>query len=153
MKSAEEFWSKLRKLDNGCWEKPSRNNCKTYYTVKWFDTVIAAHRLAAFLSGKLPTLNAPRSSKANDHVLHTCDNKRCCNPAHLQVGSYSRNLIDAYRRNVRQSKLSMKTANDIRKFHTSGLSQVELGKTYGVSQAAISKIVRNEHYKCELGAA
>lgn len=144
MNTAEDFWAKLEKLPSGCWEKPAQ--CKTYYTVKWFNRVIAGHRLAAFLSGKLKNLDAPTESTANQHVLHKCDNKRCCNPEHLTVGSYSDNLKDAYRRSIRRSKLSMAKANNIRKSYSKGLSQTELGKIYGVSQAAISKIVLFENY-------
>lgn len=142
----EKFWNLFVEQPTGCWERPTKVNCKTYSTVKWKGRETAAHRLAAFLSGKLKVLHFPRSSNHKDHVLHTCDNKRCCNPSHLIVGTYSENIIDAYRRNIRPSKLSIQIAEQIRAEYLLGETQVDLAKRYGVSQVAISKIVRNETY-------
>ena len=33
-------------------------------------------------------------------VLHDCDTKLCCNPEHLDAGTYSKNLKDAYARGL-----------------------------------------------------
>lgn len=48
---------------------------------------LAAHRLAWVLShGPIP---------ADAHVLHRCDRPRCCNPAHLFLGTHADNMQDA----------------------------------------------------------
>lgn len=44
-----------------------------------------------------------RSAKAQLVVKHTCDNKLCVNPAHLELGTYSENLKEAYERGQRPS--------------------------------------------------
>lgn len=45
-----------------------------------------AHRLAyAMTNGPIP---------AGQVVMHTCDNRRCVNPAHLELGTQKQNLVD-----------------------------------------------------------
>lgn len=39
------------------------------------------------------------------HVLHKCDTPSCCNPAHLEVGTRSKNICDMFRRGRRVQKL------------------------------------------------
>src|SRR5688572_27215265 len=31
------------------------------------------------------------------HVLHTCENSRCCNPSHLHLGTHAENIAQAAR--------------------------------------------------------
>jgi len=38
-------------------------------------------------------------------VCHQCDNRRCCNPAHLKLGTHSQNLKEAYQRGRRGPNL------------------------------------------------
>jgi hypothetical protein len=89
-------------------------------------------------------------------VLHTCDNRLCCNPNHLFLGSMRTNLLDAYTKGRKvqprsghaNSKLTPEQAREIRATYDAGGSrQVDLAKQYGVSQRAISLVVRRETYK------
>lgn len=52
-----------------------------------------AHRLAYQLHHKI-TLPRTQSSKTAPLVLHHCDNRRCCNPAHLWRGTHWDNRWD-----------------------------------------------------------
>lgn len=53
--------------------------------------VFMAHRLALLLAGA--------SLAPGDVVMHSCDNRRCCNPAHLAIGTHQANARDAVMRN------------------------------------------------------
>lgn len=83
----ELFWSNVKiGKNNECWEW-SKAIFKTGYgqvTIarqKWY-----THRLAFYLSkGKI---------EAGMVVMHTCDNKKCCNPNHLLQGTYKENTQD-----------------------------------------------------------
>ena len=85
-------------------------------------------------------------------LLHSCDNRKCCNPNHLREGTHKDNSDDKFARGrfVRMckesngnSKLTSDQIQIIRhRYKTERISQEKLGKEYGVSQHAISKIVR-----------
>ena len=99
-----------------------------------------------------------------DRVMHTCDNRRCCNPNHLFEGSSSDNAKDCwqkgrnfYQRNPEarprgtthaNAKLTAAQVSAIRTSYSTGMyRQVDLAKRYKVSQRVISLIVRRESYK------
>lgn len=51
-----------------------------------------AHRVSYLLThGELP---GGRGAQ-NFVIMHTCDNRRCCNPAHLKLGTQKDNVLDA----------------------------------------------------------
>lgn len=92
-------------------------------------------------------------------VCHHCDNKGCCNPSHLFVGTQSDNMRDAFTKGRlhvpdsvgeknTNSKLTNRQAVEIRKENATGrYTQVELGVIYGVSQQTISRIVNRKLWK------
>ena len=89
------------------------------------------------------------------HVLHNCDNPSCVNPHHLRIGTNLENRLESvakkrhvYGERVTQAKLTREQVAEIRARCESGESQTKLGKEYGVSQTAISKIVRNVRWSC-----
>ena len=158
----ESFWSRVKKT-RGCWEWQGAKNNSGYGTVWWEQKVYCAHRVAAWLSGMVPSPQAVpdrhASRTARKFVLHKCDNRLCCNPKHFFVGSLSDNMIDAYHKKRKRqpkgeahsnAKLTDKQAADIRKRYAAGEFQSPLAKEYGVSQVAISLIVRGVTYKCRL---
>ena len=58
-----------------------------------------AHRVAFALAnpGKIE-FAAPKNKSEKGFVLHSCDNRICCNPSHLFLGSYDDNNKDASRK-------------------------------------------------------
>jgi hypothetical protein len=149
------FWAKVKK-GNGCWEWQGASNSTGYGTVAWHGRVYTAHRVAAWLSGLVDAPSAPKNKREPKHVLHRCDNRKCCNPEHFFLGSYSDNQKDAYLKNRRQqpkgekhtnAKLTNKQVLEIRRRYTQGEYQVPLAKEYGVSQRVVSLVVRKESYK------
>lgn len=151
------FWARVAKgKPDECWEWQGSCNNTGYGTVAWNGANYTAHRVAAWLKGIVESKGAPENKQDPDHVLHKCDNRKCCNPNHFFLGSYRDNQIDAYAKNRRSQPKGEKHANakltnaevkKIRRLYRNGYSQVKLAKEYGVSQRAISLIVRGETYK------
>lgn len=82
----ERFWSKVNKRGpNECWPWNAARNKAGYGIIGWNKKVVEASRIAYILTygdpGKL-------------HVLHSCDNRWCCNPAHLRSGTHQENMQD-----------------------------------------------------------
>ena len=82
-------------------------------------------------------------------ICHTCDNRLCCNPAHLFVGSSSDNIVDMWRKGRGKlvhhrgekhgcHKLTEQQVREIRA--AVGVTGLVLAQRYGVTQAAISLI-------------
>lgn len=78
---------------------------------------------------------------ADHHVLHTCDNPPCCNPAHLYVGTQSDNNRDIRercrgrtedRRGTRNPSARL-TEDDVRALRALGDSYESLALRYGIS--------------------
>lgn len=155
--TAESFWAKISLgKKSECWEWLGACNNTGYGTVAWGGKVYTAHRVAAWLHGLVDSKSSPKSKSTSSHVLHKCDNRKCCNPNHFFLGSYRDNQLDAYAKKRREqpkgsnhanSKLTDKQVKEIRKRYVKGEMQMPLAKEFGVSQRAISLVVRKETYK------
>ena len=152
----ESFWAKVKKTKS-CWEWQKSCNNTGYGTVAWDGKTYVAHRVAAYLEGMVNKMEAPKSSRDKTHVLHKCDNRKCCNPKHLFLGSYTDNQLDAYKKirrtqpkgeNHTNAKLTNAQVKEIRERYKAGEMQIPLAKEFNVSQRAISLIIRNETYIC-----
>lgn len=58
-----------------------------------------AHRVVYSLEVEAIDLEAPESNYEKNFILHTCDNRACCNPAHLYRGDIWDNMRDKVERN------------------------------------------------------
>lgn len=101
--------------------------------------------------------NVPVGSIQGSLVRHTCDNTRCINPEHLLLGTPQDNMDDKVTRG-RQSKgrdlahtvLSPQDVQYIREHYvvrSREFGTVALGRKFGVSSQAISKVVRGVSWK------
>lgn len=151
------FWAKVNVgSSNDCWDWGGSCNNTGYGTVAWNGGKYTAHRVAAWLTKLVGSPSAPKSKRDKTHVLHICDNRKCCNPKHFFLGNYSDNQKDAYTKHRRaqptgaahtNAKLTDKQVSQIRKRYSQGELQMPLAKEFGVSQRVISLIVRRESYK------
>ena len=70
----------------GCWRWTARIDRAGYGTFRAGGRSLIAHRVAyVVFVGPIPD---------GQHVLHTCDNRMCVNPAHLFIGSNRDNILD-----------------------------------------------------------
>lgn len=89
---------------------------------------------------------------AGFQVMHSCDNRLCCNPAHLSLGTHQDNMRDReLKKRCPQgevhygAKLDNKKASDIRSMWLSGsFTQPELAEKYHVSTHTIHKVIKNK---------
>ena len=153
----KDFWRKVDQSGGpeACW--PYKDACSSsgYGHFTYFpDRQVAAHRYAyELVNGDIPE---------GMSVLHHCDNRACCNPAHLFVGTQQDNLDDARSKGRTLSgdrnpsrvhpdlvlrgernghaKLTTDQVRRIRDLLAEGRTQVSLAAEYGVSSAAISHI-------------
>lgn len=158
----ENFWSRVAVgAPHECWEWQGARTSAGYGSLSWHGQCVQAHRVAYYLSvgGIALHTNFKQAGVAKRYrrfVLHRCDNRLCCNPAHLFLGSMRTNLLDAYQKGRKtqprsdhaNAKLSPTQVRDIRRRYDAGsCKQVDLAVEFGVSQRAISLVVRRETYK------
>lgn len=151
----DRFLSKVSKSEYGCWEWTGNIAGGGYGYIHAEGKLKRAHRVSHELFvGTIPEgLN----------VLHTCDNRKCVNPAHLFVGTQKDNLLDCYNKGRRsweslpqekktigeKSHNAKLTANDVLLIRASKLkiSERELARTFGVSNGVIHSIISGKSWK------
>lgn len=158
----EAFWARVSiGGPSDCWEWQGARTSSGYGNLSWHGLTAQAHRVAYFLSSggirlqtKFRQDGVARRYKR--FVLHKCDNRACCNPDHLFLGSLRTNLLDAYAKKRKwqpqsehaNAKLSPEQVRDIRYRYAVGeITQTQLAAEFRVSQRTISLVVRHETYK------
>jgi len=135
---AKDFWDFVDKSDeSGCWPWLGSKNHGGYGKTKRKGRMIRAHRLAYEMTkGPIP----------NDMVvMHSCDNRSCCNPDHLIIGTHADNRRDSVKKN---GGITLETANLIRfQYALGNVSYSTLGFMYGVSTSVIGRIIRDERWR------
>jgi len=135
------FWKKVKvnKL-TGCWNW--RGDDERYYPKFMNDSgkLQYAHRWSyENFKGVIPVgLN----------VLHKCDNKRCCNPDHLFLGTQLDNMRDKMAKGrgcigEKHGRAKL-TEQDILDIRASDKKGTELADDYNVSQQLISFIINRK---------
>lgn len=131
-----------------CWGWGAGVTTSGYGKIGFSGKVLTAHRVTyAHFRGTIPK---------GMHVLHKCDNRRCCNPAHLYIGTNADNMRDKVERNRcvglkgEQNGSAILTENDVRailKRLSNGESCVAIAASYGVSGVLISAIRTGKSWK------
>jgi hypothetical protein len=120
--------------ENGCWEWNKHIKRDGYGEVKWKGKSYRTHRLSFILwCGDIPEGYV---------VRHKCDNPRCCNPEHLEVGTPKDNSQDCVSRGRSMrgernptSKLTEKDVRVIRDIydnHIKGKRDTRSNKPYSI---------------------
>lgn len=72
-----------------CIEHNQKGNKAGYGNGYWNGEQVMLHRLAYCFNKQIPV-----SEIKGSVVMHTCDNPRCINPAHLRLGTQDENMKD-----------------------------------------------------------
>lgn len=156
----ERFWAKVEKSD-GCWDWKSSIKPTGYGTTRVDGKTKSTHRIAYELAiGPIPDGLC---------VLHRCDNRRCCRPDHLFLGTKGDNNRDAsakgrtalgdrnssrarperHPRGTRHGmhKLTDDEVHAIRRNSAAGDTRTDLARRFHVTARAIDFVVSRHHWK------
>jgi hypothetical protein len=136
----ERFFSRINKnTGTDCWEWLG-SFFATGYGQFWFNEKnMKAHRFSYELhKGPIPDGMC---------ILHFCDNRKCCNPDHLSLGSRAENNKDRDNKNrqakgsmVNTAKLTEEQIKEIRNKLKLGMKQKEIAKEYDINKSHIFRI-------------
>lgn len=150
------FWDKVKQEGpDDCWPWLASTN-KDGYGQFWIGyTFVPAHRYAYVFKYQ---------QRLSEGILicHHCDNPACCNPNHLFEGTVKDNVSDKMRKGrhgdptpinpAKGSSHGMATLQEsdvlkIRYIASNGTPQIEIARTFGVSAAQISAIIKRKYWR------
>lgn len=146
---AERFWSKVAITANPdkCWGWQA--GCRTggYGSFQLNGKNVRSNRYAYQLAhGSIPD---------GLFVLHTCDNQKCCNPAHLFLGTHQDNMRDMHKKGrgkkgniTGTNKLTPNQVLYIREQYATGkVTFTKLARQMNICRSSISAIINGKHWK------
>jgi len=148
-KDIENFLNKVDKSNgiDSCWIWTGCLTHNGYGNTRIQGKAYRTHRLSWIINyGEIPD---------GYFVCHHCDNRKCCNPKHLFLGTAQDNADDMRKKgrmciNEKRwnCKLSLLQVEEIRNRYLSGeSSQLKLAKEFGVGRDQISRIVNYKRRK------
>lgn len=135
----KRFWDKVKKAGpDDCWEWQGSvyraGYGQTYQPETQKST--GAHRVAYTL-----TKGQPLPGMA---VAHTCHNKLCCNPAHLEAQTYSENTRSNFTRSVnthKGKKWSDEQVSEMHRLRSAGVPVRVIAETIGAPLKTVERHV------------
>lgn len=140
------FWKKVDvRGPDDCWEWKASVHRSGYGVFNfagdnsWSGPI--AHRVAYFLD-TTDARNVPPSK--GWHVLHSCHNRKCVNPAHLRIGTHIENMRDRQMEGNYDSPISGDAVVEIRERVAAGEPHADVAASFGVPTTTISTISRGD---------
>ena len=143
----DRFWSKARiGLPDACWEWTGART-HGYGAMRFLGNQMSTHRIAYLLEvGGIPP---------GLFVCHRCDNRSCCNPRHLFLGTPVDNVADMIAKGRRAdtglkngaARLTLEEVIAIRMETVKRGSAKALSHKYGVSKNTIYRVLRGETWR------
>lgn len=143
------FWRYVEKEENGCWNWTGDTATNGYgrITLNNGDDAVSVHR---YSFEKFSGVEIPDDL----FVLHSCNNKRCVNPAHLRVGTHKDNMRDMANSNILKGENNPKALlnpNQVREIRQlikeRMVTYQKISERYGVSRQAIKDIASGRTWK------
>ena len=144
----DRFLEKIHKdpQPNGCWLWTGAKDKDGYGVFRVGTGTCRANRVAYFL------WNGPLDS--HKKVRHDCDTPACVNPRHLKIGTHQQNMDDMRQREravTPNRKIPVEDHETIRRqvIHLH-VPMARVARKYGVTEAAISRIVKGHNGKVDV---
>lgn len=145
------FQSKIKVMPSGCHEWQGSVGKHGYGKLSINNKMVLAHRIAWEIEhGPIPD---------GMDCCHTCDNRRCVNPAHMFIGTRKDNMHDASLKGRLSrthqpkgerhgnAKLTDESVRVIRRLAMDGASYKSIARIYGVSDTLIRMAVNRQTWK------
>lgn len=143
----EDLWQRVSNYGdpNKCWEWQGSTR-RGYGQMRVGHKYWSTHKLAYVLV---------KGDPGDLFVCHTCDNKKCCNPDHLWLGTNDDNMADmvAKGRSPRrfgesnpQSKLTEGDIRQILNLRVAGRTQRSIADQFMISNQHVSRIVNGKQW-------
>jgi len=148
MTDLEKLWQRVDKT-GGCWLWIGSVDKNGYGLFRLQGKTV---RVARSIYKLVNAINL----SGDQHVLHSCDNPACVNPAHLFLGTHAQNMADmaAKKRSHKptgglngRAVLTAELASKIREQAAAGVGEGTLSTLYGVSRGAIYHVVRRSSWQ------
>lgn len=114
-----------------------------YGVFSFMGTRYLAHR-AAYLAFNGPITNGLQ-------VRHKCDNSRCCNPEHLELGTQQENVNDCVTRDRHAAgerhALARLTAGDAQRIRVDSRHVDDIAAAYGISRSHVYNIRNHSSWR------
>jgi hypothetical protein len=144
----DRFWEKVVKTDS-CWLWTGSVGSHGRGQIELNGVNLATHRVSWELhNGPVPD---------GLFVLHSCpggENPRCCNPAHLRLGTHTDNMADMVARGRSgfgeknsAARLTDAAVIKIRVRRAAGDTEKELAAAYCISKGTVGRITRRETWR------
>lgn len=148
---AARFWLKVdRRGPDECWPWKGSFYGSGYGRLIVAGISLAAHRVSYRIAGGV--------DPGDMYVCHSCDNPRCCNPAHLFASDHAGNMADRAQKGRTYwgsrsgadnpaAKLTPEAVAAVRRAILEGIKLDQIARDFGVSISAISLIKRGKTWK------
>ena len=150
MTDSERFWARVA-ISAGCWLWTGPVDSRGYGHLAVGKKNARAHRVAFELEhGPIP--------KGGGHhgtvVMHICDNKLCCNPAHLSLGTHADNMADMKAKGRRKlinagskNGRAKLTPEQVQAIRADKRGKRAIAPEYGISPAQVQRVRLGQHWK------
>lgn len=145
-KFRDRFFGRVIAVASGCHEWTGALDRKGYGNIKTVERLTRrTHRVAL-------SMELGRTISSDEHVCHSCDNRKCVNTDHLWIGSNADNVADMVAKgrnggNIRRreenasTKVSYAQIEEMRTLKANGVAVKEIAARYGLSPNYACRII------------